>query len=646
MKRTQESPSTSPSQVTSIPVPKKLKAAHQEEEEENETIEKAPVEEEDYGGWPPPEDDGWFKVETKVERRQSKKVKKVEARMDATPPRFLYDKKEISKRRDPVGIDDIRDLVLHIAGDAPPEGWVRVENPRSIQKVVAILIPGITREVLSLPPFPTSATTNANHPIEIPLYDPDSNSPSQLPFMSKTFSHACPTRAPGDQNRMHSVLSTFFQAPVSGEEKKRRIMERVASEREQEKTPIRYLLTHDQMSENEYPIPSYMSDVFTKPEGWVETPEPSQSTVASDTPIYAIDCEMCQTEEGKELARVCILNYPAGVVVYDQLVKPGKPIVDYLTKWSGITEEALSSATTTFEQVQEHVLSLLSSSPTPILLGHSLESDLKSLKICHPRCIDTAVIYHHPRGQPLKPGLAWLTKKWCKKEIQNRGEGGHDPEEDARACVDLLKKKVANGQGFGEFRTDFESIFDKLKRSRSGQVRTAVVDRGNPAGWHGSKATSTVACKTDEDVLNGLLGVIPSHTFAFGRFTAIADASGWTANRNNDDNSSPDKEEPPAPIPISLPEVYAKLNTQLEQLHTSLPARTALIIFSGHSDPRRMAELNARKAAFEIAIRKGKQLNDIPQEGWWSTADARLLEEEVVKARRGLVFLGIKDKDQ
>ncbi len=45
----------------------------------------------------------------------------------------------------------------------------------------------------------------------------------------------------------------------------------------------------------------------------------------------------------------------------------------------------------------------------------------------------------------MKPGLAWLTKKWCGREIQNRGEGGHDPEEDARACIDLLKKKIENG---------------------------------------------------------------------------------------------------------------------------------------------------------------------------------------------------------
>jgi hypothetical protein len=48
-----------------------------------------------------------------------------------------------------------------------------------------------------------------------------------VPFVSRTFSHACPTHAPGDANRMHSVLNTFFQVPVSGEDK-RRLQVRIA----------------------------------------------------------------------------------------------------------------------------------------------------------------------------------------------------------------------------------------------------------------------------------------------------------------------------------------------------------------------------------------------------------------------------------
>ncbi|KAH9922386.1 uncharacterized protein B0H18DRAFT_1018161 [Fomitopsis serialis] len=558
---------------------------------------------------------------TRVEKRKTKKAKKTEAKTEANPPKFMYAKGEILKRREAVGISDIRELVLHLSADAPPSSWVRIENPRSVQKVVAILVPGITPEIISLPPLPTSATANPNLPLPVPLPSegPVEGSSTGLPFIGRTFSHACPTRAPGDQTRMHSVLNTFFQGPMTGEEKKRRLIERVSSERAWEKTPMRYILSTEQMIENDYPPP-----------GFLETPQPLASTESQgkQSRIYAIDCEMCVTEDGKELTRVCIIDYEADIVVYDQLVKPSKPIQDYLTRWSGITAEALDPVTTTFEEVQTHIINLLS-------------SDLKALKICHPLCIDTSVIYNHPRGRPFKPGLAWLTKKWCGREIQNRGEGGHDPEEDARACVDLLKKKLNNGPGFGEFKIDMESIVERMSRSRSGAITTAIVDHGNPTAWHGNKATTTITCQSDEEVLEGLLGSIPSHYFVFGRFTSLARARGWVTPKTGVD-SIPDSDPTPA-TPADMNEVLSTLNSHLVRLYAALPPRTAVIIFTGHSDPRRMSELNARKSTFETALRQGKSLDDIGKESWWTTVDGRELEEEVEKAKRGLLFLGVKE---
>ena len=161
---------------------------------------------------------------------------------------------------------DFRDLVLHIIADSPPPSWIRVQvsqssprmlfsifngsqNTHIIQKLVVLLIPGLISTILSLPPLPTSATSNPNLPIPIPLPSgpaPTLSGPSDLPssvdphseeaavlyggipFITRTFSHTCPTRALGDAIRMHSVLNTFFQTPVSGEEKKRRIQERIS----------------------------------------------------------------------------------------------------------------------------------------------------------------------------------------------------------------------------------------------------------------------------------------------------------------------------------------------------------------------------------------------------------------------------------
>ncbi|KAH7889012.1 hypothetical protein F5I97DRAFT_2006350 [Phlebopus sp. FC_14] len=566
-------------------------------------------------------------------------------------PRFMYVNGEIVKRKDALHIDDVRDLVLHIIADAPPPNWVKIEYSKSIQKVVALLIPGILPDFLSLPPIPTSATANPNVPFPIPL---PAESKTPIPFIANTFSHACPTRAPGDHTRMYSVLSAFFQGPVSSEEKKKRIEARLASERAFDKDPSLYLLSLSQMIENDYPIPSYMADVFEKPLGWVETPQSVTESVLLLPPekqrarVYAIDCEMCMTDDGKELTRVCMIDYESGIVVYDKLVKPPKPVTDYLTKWSGITEASLATATTTLAEVQAQLLTILApkGGPTSILVGHSLESDLKALRICHPLCIDTALVYHHPRGRPLKPGLAWLTKKWCHREIQTRGEGGHDPEEDARACVDLLKLKVQYGAGFGEFKMDYESIFERMARASGrggpGSIRGAVVDHGNPSVMHGTKATTAIGCTSDQEVLDGLLQVIPSHEFAFGRFTGLADALGWVTPKATGEipaTTTPPKSDPP---PESIAVAQAKLNEQLTALYAILPSRTAIVIFTGHSDPRRMAALNVRKSTFESAIKSGKKTEDIDRSEWWTASDGRELEEEVEKAKRGLLFLGVK----
>ena len=57
------------------------------------------------------------------------------------------------------------------------------------------------------------------------------------------------------------------------------------------------------------------------------------------------------------------------------------------------------------------------------------------------------------------------------REIQTRGEGRKDPEEDVRACIDHLQLKVQHGSGFGKFKTNHESIFERMARAygRGGQ---------------------------------------------------------------------------------------------------------------------------------------------------------------------------------
>ena len=65
--------------------------------------------------------------------------------------------------------------------------------------------------------------------------------------------------------------------------------------------PSRYLITLEQMIENDYPVPSYMADTFQKPDdAWVEIPK-EESSILDDfqarrqpkqRSVYALDCEM------------------------------------------------------------------------------------------------------------------------------------------------------------------------------------------------------------------------------------------------------------------------------------------------------------------------------------------------------------------
>ena len=99
----------------------------------------------------------------------------------------------------------------------------------------------------------------------------------------------------------------------------------------------------------------------------------------------------------------------------------------------------LYSVTTKLRDVQAVLLSKFSSET--ILIGHSLESDLKVLKLVHDRVVDTSVVYPHKLGPPLKRALRTLAAEHLKRIIQDDVDG-HDSAEDAIAALDLMKVKV------------------------------------------------------------------------------------------------------------------------------------------------------------------------------------------------------------
>lgn len=75
-------------------------------------------------------------------------------------------------------------------------------------------------------------------------------------------------------------------------------------------------------------------------------PTPRESAGPLPSKCVAIDCEMVGTgPRGRvsELARCSVVSY-YGDVLYDKYIRPEMPIVDYRTRWSGITRQHMRKA--------------------------------------------------------------------------------------------------------------------------------------------------------------------------------------------------------------------------------------------------------------------------------------------------------------
>lgn len=169
--------------------------------------------------------------------------------------------------------------------------------------------------------------------------------------------------------------------------------------------------------------------------------------------VYALDCEMCYTVGGLELAKVTVVGAD-GRLVYDCLVRPERDVVDYNTRFSGITARDLSrkSLTKTLREVQNDLMGFINADT--VLVGHGLENDLRALRIMHATVVDTAVTFPHYNGLPYRRSLKSLTQCHLKRDIQS-GALGHNSCEDARACMELMLWRI---------RKDFRPFLEQMEQ--------------------------------------------------------------------------------------------------------------------------------------------------------------------------------------
>lgn len=526
--------------------------------------------------------------------------------------------------------------------------------------------------------------------------------PGSLRPLADMFEYIWPIKAPGDDKyaKMHSPLAAMLTAPMvkTKEDKKAKGPQPPTEGKnwQNKRTPVTELLaTTEELVEEGYTMhPAHFADSLsadaenarrvtaktTTSDGWFDTTNiPSlasgdaaekdiqQGSVTAGRKVLAMDCEMCITSPAGvtpqvfSLTRVSLVDWD-GHVVLDELVKPADPITDYLTPYSGITKAMLEDVTTTLEDIQQQLSAILT--PQTILIGHSLVSDLNALHIAHPFIIDTALLYPHPRGPPLKSSLKYLTQKYLSREIQKgHGSTGHNSIEDARACLDLVKQKCEKGKAWGTPGASGESVFKRLSRSirpkrdkvnPSGEDEPrlgAIVDWGDPTRGYGASAKVAIGCEHDADVVTGIKRALAGADeddkalpaggcdFVWARFRELEAHRGWWNKSKLVDSDTLRSTTATDAAEKSLEEIVKQTVQHIADVYESLPPCSALVVYSGSADPRELTEMQALQQKFkeEYRVKKWDQLSV-----QWTDVEEQKLRRACELARRGVGFITVK----
>jgi len=295
--------------------------------------------------------------------------------------KYKYPSFEVSpsELKGAVKLSDIQSLALWLLADGAAPQWLLVKNKHEIRGVVVVMVPGLEMAMFNGDLDLTSDVTTAGEerngggedlgvaarndlitspqPAQSPgprsklglgwgkrVFYPQELNRTRLQACVKgfadMFSHVWPVKAPGDERgRVYSAITGFLNTPIPKGKAPQEIYKYTTSQRI---GITRLVMSFGELVENEYPIHSLHATASLLAEvtkvGWVETDlsrgngqkNNEGGSVTEAKTIYAMDCEMVQTKQGLELARISLVGWD-GETVYDTLVKPDNPVTDYLT---------------------------------------------------------------------------------------------------------------------------------------------------------------------------------------------------------------------------------------------------------------------------------------------------------------------------
>lgn len=177
-----------------------------------------------------------------------------------------------------------------------------------------------------------------------------------------------------------------------------------------------------------------------------------------------------------EVVRLCAVDYIAGEVLIDSLVVPAEKIIQWRTKYSGVSPAMLAGARARGEalwgwQGARAELWKYMDADT-ILIGQSLHNDLSALRMVHTCVVDSAILAKNavdpdcPRSWSLKT----LSNALLGLKIQT-GKSGHDCMEDTLATREVVLECNRNPQKLKAWADNERKLILEEKEKREQEKR-------------------------------------------------------------------------------------------------------------------------------------------------------------------------------
>ncbi|XP_074538633.1 RNA exonuclease 5 [Halichoeres trimaculatus] len=322
----------------------------------------------------------------------------------------------------PITVNELTELLRYAAlgkrGGIKKPSWCRLLHQKRIKAINVVIVEGLTQSYF-YKHYLYLKHLREKYTIRVTF------TPSAKNLASEIFRHKIPESEDGTNPEKCNENSSLHKALMSHP-----VITKFGTKK---RGLTAYVLSEEQMIKSHFPVkgmPGFEDFVCTD----------SVDCVTDNSPLYGIDCEMCLTVKGYELTRVALVDFDGNCVV-DELVKPENRILNYLTKFSGITPAMLRPIKTTLKDIQIKIRNLLPSDA--VLVGHSLNNDLTALKLIHRHVIDTALLYRGEFGRKFK--LKVLAETVLKRQIQTEEKKGHNPFEDAAAALELAQYFIDTG---------------------------------------------------------------------------------------------------------------------------------------------------------------------------------------------------------